>query len=308
MRCSNYVLAACSLIAYVHACAADDQDKSPALAKAKEAWRAAVRLASSAEADGNFRVHDAAGKEIHSAKFTMRVHGGGYFIDLTCLPVGGKPPRYDRVIIINDGTAMIANRFSPRIKPHGCEAWAHLPDSFNAASEGGYNWAPDNIVGHVLNFDKIRAEMTVRELKPGEFALEYDLDAKHTVRADFGEATGFNLSHVALKRKGAEEDILAKYEVDWQKTAEGWHIHSVNRTDSAGMLSGKTELVFTRFKPAIVADENLAQMSALQLRAGCRIIDQRPNVAVRVLRAPDPQAAPLPNVSLKDQLKMLPAR
>lgn len=307
MRCSQCTLAVVSIIACAQACAADDQEKSPALAKAKEAWRAAVQLASSAEANGTFRVHDAAGKEIHSAKFTMRVHGGGYFIDLTCLPVGGKPPRYDRVIIINDGTAMIANRFSPRIKPHGCEAWAHLPESFDAASEGGYNWAPDKIVGHVLDFDKIRAEMTVRELKPGEYALEYDMDAKHTVRADFGEATGFNLSQVVLKRKGAE-DILCKLQVDWHKTAEGWHIHSVNRTDSAGMLSGKTELVFTRFKHVTIADENLAQMSALQLRAGCRIIDQRPDVAVRVLRAPDPQAAPLPNVSLKDQLKMLPAR
>lgn len=247
------------------------------------------------------------------ATFFMVFDHDKYRLDIKCLPVNGKQPRYDRYLVVYDGTAVLANRFSERIKPSGCEADVlEMKGGVVARATRGIWSIPPNL------FNQMSASSTVIDY---DFALE-ELDngqlrgtctelPDKEIEFTADPVLGFNVvSYDVRQRTDYGTAWVAKTTTAWERSNHVWFITSYRQEDTEdGEFFSRREIVFEEFEANPVVEPTEFDLDKAALCGNSRIIDRRPEATVKIHKVPSPPASTEQQLqSIAETVEQMPAQ
>jgi hypothetical protein len=187
------------------------------------------------------------------------------------------------------------SRFSPRIRPLGAEG-----EIFGGTATGpsgalprgsGFIWDVTKLPAYLMDFDTLIEAKHIDGIKlsknqAGDILGEYSLSKR--VRATFRcpKQFDFNIAEIKAWNEGTSSPAQENY-ATWRKSGDLWFVSSMSESLSYPEGNGRRdEFEYKDFVPNAAIDDSVFTIAALNLPAGARIIDHRPNVAPtqRILR------------------------
>jgi len=238
---------------------------------------------------GRISAWDETGQMTENAAFSLEFDLDRFLLSLTYDPIDGRDPRYTRRVIVCDGSALLSNTWSPRIRPAGCEAelFEARANSLASATQGFVYWKP--------------AKTAV--LLAWDVLLDRDFDVKQTGNNEIrGTGTpwpntevvfvarrdmGCNVATICSRRRVGEMIYECRYSADWARIGKHWYPKRVvlEHLKNDG-LRRKSEISYENFKLQQALPDDYFTLQKAKLCAGSRIISRLDNVPTGILHVP----------------------
>lgn len=307
--CILFILAVCiECTHFANLCFGDDTSAVSRLVEATQASRA-NRYSEKADAvfrhwnrDGLLNRHSLISMEHVGDQYRMDIrhqdveHRGGFF--------------YDRVILVSDGKSLFANLFSDRIRPAGCEIRV-VEKNFSAfmISSGGLGLDPASPSEVMLgDLSVIRNKgQSVGETDSGNALIRYNLTENFEVIVEASPDVGFNAVRCE-GRNTRDPGTSTTYTAEWDKRDGIWFIRKLVQVMRVkGEETSLGELEFTSVELNVSVPPERFTLDALEPCEKTRLIDDRPDAEVKVLRY-DPDVSEKELDTIAEQAAALPAR
>ena len=220
------------------------------------------------------------------AKVQIRFNGGKYLISLDYET--DKVSRLDSRRIVFDGTTLVVNQFSNRIKPKGAEAQI-LPhhEREGAPSNAGFPFDPSNLPDEMTDVtslcekygDKVHFTSTKEGKSLG--AVTMSMGESYTFEATPSSGHHVTSWQVAL----SNGQVHTKANAEWRRSGNVWYVQSITKETDFGESERYREVLkYDYFEPNASVGPESFWLDALELPTGARILDQRPGAEVPIYR------------------------
>lgn len=229
----------------------------------------------SAQGTGTFQV-ERDGHLVEEMGFDVVFDGDKYFLDITHKLA--EPPKlfYERHTLVCDGEAIFSTRFSPRIKPGGCDTQVYRKSIGTVfVASGGFRWDPNRLAKIPMDVIKVddRYEIVVHEEEGGILRASYNLSPVVAVEFLADPKVGYNVTSVTCFDVSQGREVVSAYNVTWDRQNSVWFIKKLVREEPRERR--KLILTYAEFTANSIIAKDHFTMAKLAPCAGSRIVDRR---------------------------------
>jgi hypothetical protein len=262
---------------------------------ALEALAAAESRLVSGRGHGTFRSYRGEGELIQEIAFRMAFDHEKFNIQLEYRTVPDPRQGDDRRAIVCDGSAIFANRFSPRIHPAGCQTdvyeakremirYAGSPFDFRRLSA----YALGDPSERKENFEKY--DIAFEELADGKYLARYVVSDNWEGALEIAPDCGYLIVRNRAGNKTGEITYV-DYKLDWKQQEGVWYIAGLTKdSQEVGGVRYHHVLEFDEFEVNPVVPPETFTLAALEPCEGSRFIDRRPDATTRIHYYESPEA------------------
>ncbi len=261
------------------------------LAQMRAAAQASRASLSSARGEGIIRIYRAGENLDVDATFALVFGGDKYHLDIRFKPVAGKPPRFTRQLAVCDGSAVLANRFSERIRPTGCEADVLVakPGAVAKATHGTWSFTPTGWHDSFATPSLFTHDFAVEQLEDGKVRATRTYKSPDTeLELIADRKVGYNLVSCRTQQQTDSGTTWVQLRtLRWERLSDMWILKSLSVEDTEdGEFYARREIVFDEFEANPIVDVVEFGLENAALCGGSRIIDRRPQASVKIHRIP----------------------
>lgn len=293
-----------------------EEKPSAELITIQEAYKAAMENLVSGDGTGVYEIYLARrpGKETKlelkvKAKANISFDQGKFYIRLDYEK--DDLEHLDSRFIVYDGTAILVNRISKRIKPAQSEGDVYEADpTLEVMRQAGFDYNPCTLPAQILSVDNITEKTTALTIK-ADANMDYlgAFDLPLVVRCTFlaSKSVGYNVINFRQYNTNHNNFQHLNVQATWEHKKGLWYVKSIDRQWLS--VDGRGERMvfrYANFEPNVEVDPSLFKFDALSLSPKARLIDRRPNAEKPVLRQHQPPKTDTAKIdSLADKVKAL---
>src|SRR5262249_1709353 len=201
----------------------------------------------------------------------------------------------DSRVIICDGKAIFATRFSKLIMPRGAEAdvW-ELDEKDRGPIHAEFQFDPSDLAGSFFALDLVLkhygSSLVMEKLPGGGCTGKYSIGEDCTSVFEATPETGMNIG----TNRGYLKNGTFFYQdnrATWEQSGNVWYIKAIelNSNDFDGTRH-RTRFAYESFEPNAKVPEELFSAAALELPPGSRILDRLPGAGGATHKIPTVEA------------------
>ena len=279
---------------------------------ALEALAAAESRLVSGRGHGSFRSYRGEGELIQEIAFRMAFDHQKFNIHLDYRKVPDPQQGDDRTAIVCDGSAIFANRFSPRIHPAGCQTdvYEAEPEMIRyAGSPFDFRRLSSYALGETSEFEKSVEQYDIKfeELADGRFLARFEESDNWEETLEIAPDCGY----LIVRRRGGNktgEITYLDYKLDWKQKDGVWYLAGVTKdSQEAGGVRYHRVLEFDEFEVNPEVPPETFTLAALEPCEGSRFIDRRPDAKTRIHYYDRPEARKTDQQELDNMLAQVDA-
>ncbi len=262
----------------------------------RDAFRASSMGITSGIGKGTFQAYEAAAggdwQLRTDAHIETSFNGVKYRVALT---FNREPSGRTSQVIIYDGEAVTAARFSPLIRPTGASAEIFRPENrgngISKPQMANFPWDVSRLSWNVFNFDRLIKNIPPDRLEihatpDGDLIGSYSDGKSKGARVKFEcpKKFGFNIASKQVYN-GNDATPVQESRIEWKQSLKGlWYVTLLEETFVFGEDKRRLrELIrYTDFLPNVPIPEALFTEASLKMPVGTRVIDRRKNADVRI--------------------------
>ncbi len=271
--------------------ATDESASKEILRKLQEAYLASSAKLTSGKGSGKLEKQQLSEtgewKLMVRAKADILFEGGKYKIDLVYET--DNLLHQDSAKIVFDGKTLVVNRVSKNIHPKGAEAEVLPTTAQHSPNSAGFPFDPSRVGDWIFNADVLmpkygntaRFSATPDGRWIGSFKDENEVLYRFEVAPELGWHVV--LLEVFLKRNPRE--AYQRFRASWSLAGDTWYVSAFESEVNINEREKYRErFSYDSFEPSGPISPDAFRLSSLGIPSGARIIDQRPEVDVRVYR------------------------
>ena len=254
-----------------HSGDADEAIDSPLHALVRAAWNSSLTGLNSGKGQAEWKAY-VDDRVVRDALVDVTFSGPQYRLAVTFRkPHDGVQQRFDRLTAVNDGSVLLCSRFSPRIRPLGCEIRAYESSGWLNVATEGCDFPPNALPRMMLDVDTELSKCTIAQQDNGILLVtqQTKLDTFHAF-AD--PQFGYNVVRSESVERADPDNSWLRGHATWERQDDVWFIRSIVTEERLPKRKTRVEFRYVTFAPNCPVDERSFTMEALEALEGSRII------------------------------------